>query len=131
VFYSTVASADAARVLEWYAMRWSVEVAFRDAKQELGCGQPQCRARDAALRSTPTLMLLYSAAVLWFARGGHRRYRAPVRPWYRSKAAASFADMLNTLRADCLAASFSRHPHDERVSREGIQTPLSPLQPAA
>jgi hypothetical protein len=131
VFYSTVASATAEQVLRWYAMRWSVEVAFRDAKQELGCGQPRCRARAAALRSTPTLMLLYSAVVLWFARDGHRRYRAPVRPWYRSKAAASFADMLNTLRADCLAGPFSRYPQRARVSREGLQTLLSALRPAA
>jgi hypothetical protein len=131
VFYSTVASATAEQVLEWYAMRWSIEVAFRDAKQELGCGQPRCRTRDAARRCTPTLMLLYSAVVLWFAAAGHRHYRAPFRPWYRCKAAASFADMLNTLRADCLADSFLQAPAGARVSREGLQTLLSALQPAA
>ena len=131
VFYSTVASATARDVLGWYAMRWGIEVAFRDAKQELGCGQPRCRAREAVRRSTPTLMLLYSAVVLWFARDGHRRHRPPPRPWYPAKAAASFGDMLNTLRADCLGAAFPPAPADARGSRERLQDLLAALLPAA
>ena len=131
VFYSTVASATAADVLGWYAMRWSIEATFRDAKQELGCGQPRCRTRDAARRATPTLMLLYSLVVLWFARDGHRRYRPPFRPWYPAKAAASFADMLNTLRADCLRPAFPAAPADARGPQERLQDLLAPLLPAA
>ena len=130
-YYSTVASATAEQVLGWYATRWSIEVTFRDAKQELGCGQPRCRTRAAARRATPTLMLLYSAVVLWFARDGHARYRAPRRPWYPHKDAAAFADMLNTLRAECLAAGFPRTPDDTRGPRERLHDLLAALLPAA
>jgi hypothetical protein len=43
-------------------------------------------------------MLLYSLVVLWFAQEGHRKYKPLDCPWYTSKAEASFADMLATLR---------------------------------
>ena len=42
-FYTTELGATPAQVLGWYAMRWSVEVTIRDAKQELGLAQPQAR----------------------------------------------------------------------------------------
>jgi hypothetical protein len=32
-FYSTCHKATAEQVIRWYAMRWSVEVTFRDSKQ--------------------------------------------------------------------------------------------------
>jgi len=41
---------------------------------------------------------LYSLIVLWFARERHRRWQPLACPWYTSKAAPSFADMLGTLR---------------------------------
>ena len=40
-FYSTCSDASAEQVLTWYAMRWSLEVAFRDSKQSLGFEDPQ------------------------------------------------------------------------------------------
>jgi hypothetical protein len=102
-FYSTDTGADVLQVLTWYATRWSIELTFRDCKQELGLAQPQGWAEMAARRSTPTLFLLYSLVVLWFSRRGHALFRPTPRPWYTSKAHATFADMLHTLRADCLA----------------------------
>jgi DDE superfamily endonuclease len=130
-YYSTVASATAEQVLGWYATRWSIEVTFRDAKQELGCGQPRCRTRAAAERATPTLMLLYSAVVLWFAHDGHARYRAPCRPWYPHKAAAGFADMLNTLRAECLRPALPPTPAGAAGPQERLLDLLASLLPAA
>ena len=99
-FYSTRHEADAEQVLTWYANRWSIEETFHDAKGHLGFEQPQGWTRHAVERTAPTAMWLYSLIVLWFAAEGHRHYRAPNRPWYRSKSCASFADMLNTLRCE-------------------------------
>jgi len=97
-FYSTCADATAEQVIAWYAMRWSIEVAFHDSKQHLGFEQPQSWRPKAVERTAPLAMLLYTLIVLWFAREGHRDYRPADCPWYRSKAAPSFADMLTTLR---------------------------------
>ena len=97
-FYSTSSDATAEQVIAWYAMRWSIEVTNHDSKQHLGFEQPQGWTRAAVERTAPLAMLLYSLVVLWFAREGHRSWRPMVCPWYTSKTAPSFADMLNTLR---------------------------------
>jgi hypothetical protein len=97
-FYSTCYEASAEQVIIWYAMRWSVEVTFRDGKQQLGFEQPQGWSRRAVERTAPLALLLYSLIVLWFAREGHRRWRPLDCPWYVSKRDPSFADMRATLR---------------------------------
>jgi hypothetical protein len=97
-FYSTSWDATAEQVIAWYAMRWSLEVTNHDSKQQLGFEQPQGWSRRSVERTAPLAMLLYSLVVLWFAREGHRSWRPLLCPWYTSKTAPSFADMLGTLR---------------------------------
>jgi hypothetical protein len=97
-FYSTSSDATAEQVIAWYAMRWSIEVTNHTSKQHLGFEQPQGWTRRSVERTAPLAMLLYSLIVLWFAREGHRSWRPMVCPWYTSKTAPSFADMLSTLR---------------------------------
>lgn len=101
-FYSTCHDATAEEVIAWYAARWSIEVSFHDSKQSLGFEEPQGWRRNALERTAPVAMLLYSLIVLWFAREGHRRYRPLQCPWYTSKSAPSFADMLATLRRETI-----------------------------
>ena len=97
-FYSTNWTASGEQVLAWYAMRWSMEVTNHDSKQCLGFEEPQGWTRRSVERSAPVAMLLYSLIVLWFASAGHRQWSPVDCPWYRSKTAPSFADMLRTLR---------------------------------
>lgn len=98
VFYSTCSDATAEQVIGWYAMRWSIEVMNHDSKQHLGFEEPQGWSRRSVERTAPLAMLLYSLIVLWFAREGHRQWHPLLCPWYTSKTAPSFADMLGTLR---------------------------------
>jgi hypothetical protein len=135
-FYSTVAPADAEQVLLWYAMRWGVEVAFRDAKQEMGAGQPRGYTRAAVERSTPTLMLLYSLAVLWFDRAGRHGWHAPRLPWYPAKRHPSFADMLAALRQHTLEhnlglAGLFQDPATPPGARKAAETLMALLKQAA
>ena len=97
-FYSTFHEATAEQVISWYAMRWSVEVTFRDSKQCLGFEEPQGWSRRAVERTAPLAMLLHTLVVLWFAKEGHRLWRPPTHRWYPSKADPSFSDMLRALR---------------------------------
>ena len=125
-FYSTCAEASAQEVLTWYAMRWSIEVTFHDAKQHLGFEQPQGWTRQAAQRTAPVAMLLYSLIVLWFAKTGHRLYSPPHRPWYPKKTHASFADMLATLRSH----SIRREVLSTGLSGRGCRKVLNMLKHA-
>jgi hypothetical protein len=82
MFYCTRLDWDARQILSCYASRWAIEVTFENCKQLLA----------------PMALVLYSLIVVWFHRVGHRLVEYPERPWYRSKAAPSFADMISTLR---------------------------------
>ena len=121
VFYSTAADATAEDVIQWYAWRWSEEVTFHDAKQQLGFEDPQGWTRQAVEHTAPVAMLLYSLIVLWFVREGHRHYRESPLPWYRSKARPSFRDMLVTLRR----ASVRQQVLSLGLSGPGSRTPLT------
>ena len=130
-FYSTVADATAEQVLHWYAMRWSIEVTFHDAKQHLGFEQPQGWSRRAVERTAPMAMLLYSLIVLWFAESGHRLYEPVLRPWYVGKSHASFADMLTTLRRASVREQIFPMGLTRRGRRKILQTLDTALQAAA
>ena len=130
-FYSTRHDASGEQVLVWYAMRWSIEVAFQNSKTHLGFEKPQGWTRQAVERTAPTAMLLHTLIVLWFARCGHRRYRQPDCPWYRSKRHASFADMLTTLRCESVREQVLSTPPSRRGSRKVLRTLLHAIQQAA
>lgn len=115
-FYSTCVEATAVDLLIWYAMRWSIEVAFHDSKQHLGFEEPQGWSRRAVQRTAPMAMLLYSLIVLWFNQEGHCHFVPLNRPWYHQEHDPSFADMLATLR---------RQSIHERVLSWGLSGPGS------
>lgn len=115
-FYSTCANASAEDVITWYARRWTIEATFHDSKQHLGFEQPQGWSRRAVERTAPLAMIFYTLVVLWFAGEGHREYRPLNCPWYKSKSAPSFADMLATLR---------RLSVRKRINELGLQGPGS------
>jgi hypothetical protein len=101
----------AERVLELYALRWSIEVAFRDAKQLVGVGEAQNRTRAAVERTAPFGFLCLTVAIAWYALAGHApgdvRERRRRQPWYRSKLEPSVEDMLIKLRRTVIAARLS------------------------
>jgi len=112
-------------------MRWSIEVTFHDAKQQLGFEQPQGWSRRAAERTAPVAMLLYSLIVLWFAKVGHRQYQPPNRPWYPHKPHASFADMLATLKQASIREQVLQTGLHGPGSRKILESLNTALQAAA
>lgn len=101
----------AGRVLELYALRWSIEVAFRDAKQHLGVGEAQNRTRLAVERTAPFAFLCLTLAVLWYTLADTAEQdvarRRRLAPWDRAKRCPSVQDMLVALRRAIIASRFS------------------------
>jgi hypothetical protein len=101
-FFCTDVGVGACFILETYARRWSLEVAFRDAKQHLGFEDPQSQTVLAVQRTAPVALLVYGLVLLWSAS----RVAAGVepawlrRPWDRHKTAPSFRDLLVNLRRE-------------------------------
>jgi hypothetical protein len=109
---TTDLNATAARIVERYADRWPIEVAFEEGKELFGVGEARNRTEKAVERTVPFQFLTMSLAIIWYALSGHHpdvvaehRSRAP---WYLTKTTPSFADMLAKLRRVIIACQF--HP---------------------
>ena len=89
----------AAAVITGYCRRWSVEVAFCDAKQLLGFHDPQVWCALAVERAAPMAWFVGTLVVCWYAESGQYGPQAQRhRPWYKAKETPSFADMLAACR---------------------------------
>ena len=130
-YYSTLADAPAQTVLDAYGMRFSIEQTIQDCKGQLGFEQPQNWTKQAMRRTAPLAMLLYTLIIWWFSQTGQHDWQAPDRPWYRGKVAASFADMLATLRCQSVKASISATLPHEQGEGKIMKTLLHVLQQAA
>jgi hypothetical protein len=106
-----------------YAARWSIEVAFFDARQTLGVGQARNRTRQAVERTVPFRPDL--------PEPGHRlvRHRRPLSPadaaerrsrsrWYTTKTEPSFEDMTIKLRRVLIADRFRPSRPDQATPEE-------------
>lgn len=111
-FFATDPHISIQTMLETYAKRWSLELAFRDVKQHCGFERSQARTAKAVQRSGPFAFVTYTLTVAWFCRFGHHQYPLALRimPWYRHKYWASFADMHQLLRFTLLHEKFSHTP---------------------
>jgi len=100
VFVSTNPVLPPKTIIETFSERWPLEVTFHDAKGKLGFEDPQNRTERAVERTAPMALWLYSLVVIWYLRTGQhlRAARIGALPWYQSKAAPAFSDMLATLR---------------------------------
>jgi len=120
-FFTTDTQASAQDVLVRYSRRWSIEVAFQNAKSHFGFEDPQNWTRKAVERTAPMAMVIYSLVIAWFTDVGHKRCKFPKRPWYTKKARASFTDMLATIRKESLREYFLSTPEWNEHSRKIIR----------
>lgn len=118
-FFCTDLTVDHTFILEGYARRWTIEVAFYNQKQFLGFEDPQNQQATAVTRTAPLAALVYALVLLWYAARVQQGRSSdwPVRPWYRSKATPSFPDMLTALRQDSWRLHFSDPPSPTPVAQ--------------
>lgn len=97
-FYSTDPKLSASAIISLYTGRWSIEVTFQEAKQQLGLASPRNRKEKSVLRTVPCLLGLYSLVSILF----HRQHQGKTPkacsfPWY-SKSEVTFSDALSSVR---------------------------------
>lgn len=99
-FFSTDLTLSPLKILEAFALRWPLEVCFRDVKQFLGFEDPQNRVTKATQRTAPFVLYIYDLSLLWYAQSGYRSAPQSTldRIWYNRKTSVSFEDILRTLR---------------------------------
>ncbi|MCP5020989.1 MAG: transposase [bacterium] len=113
----------AQEVIQLYCQRWSLEETFGWVKSRLGFEDPQNRTERAVQRTAPMAMWTYSLVILWYVNWSKRRTRLPLRlaPWYRTKKAPSFADMLATLRCQSWTLWISDQAGGDRLDQKKLE----------
>ncbi|MCW2942954.1 MAG: transposase, family [Actinomycetia bacterium] len=110
------------QIIERYAARWSIEVAFEDAKQIFGAGDARNRKAAAVRRAVPFALACQTLTMLWYATAGHDAADLAARrehqPWYTSKAQLSTTDMIAKLRRVLIAAKYRPSRPDQPTPAE-------------
>src|SRR5204863_778796 len=90
--------ADAAQRVEWFVLRWTVEVTFHEVRAHLGVETQRQWSDLAIVRTTPALLALFSLVIV-FAQQLLDGHSFPVRQaaWY-TKALPTFSDTLAFVR---------------------------------
>ena len=97
-FFSTDLTATPAAIASRCAGRWSIEVTFRDTKQDLGGQNPQSFKRQGPERAACLALWLHGLTWFWYLEQHPQGGTWIPRPWYPRKATPSFLDALAALR---------------------------------
>lgn len=95
--YTTDLNMSAREAIEWYGLRWGIEVMIRDAKQ-MGVGEAPVRAKRSVERVIPFGLLTMATIIHWHLSSGQGLDAVRKRPWWREDRAPSFSDMRAALR---------------------------------
>ena len=98
-FFSTELSLDATCVIEWFVLRWNIEVTFEEIRSQLGFETQRHWSKKSINRVTPILMGLYSLVFL-FALERMKKYpiKAQSTAWYKKTNLVTFSDLLVFIR---------------------------------
>ena len=99
-----------ARIIEYYARRWNIEVTFEECRALLGLETTRHWCRQSVLRVTPILLGLFTAVVLIWHELPNARQRmiATTTPCY-PKQSVTFADTLAAVRRELWEQTLLRH----------------------
>src|SRR5581483_6885473 len=99
----------------------------------LGFADPQHQTVTAVARTAPLAGRGYDLGLLWYAAHAHqgRTIGWLLRPWYRSKTAPSFLDMLTAVRQDSSRLHFSDPPSPTPTAQKPPTSWPAPLQTTA
>ncbi len=109
------------QIVEWFVLRWQLEVTFEDARTHLGIETQRQWSDLAILRTTPALLGLFSLVTL-FAHQLLQGQSLPARraAWYQ-KSVPTFSDTLAFVRQHLWPASLSymspAHPDMVEIPR--------------
>jgi len=119
---STKLEAEPQQILEWFVLRWAVEVTFEEVRAHLGVETQRQWTEKAIARTTPCLLGLYSLTAL-LAASLLKQQELPIRraAWY-AKQSATFSDTIALVRRHLWS---HHHFQMSRISNDMIKVPRS------
>jgi hypothetical protein len=107
---STDLEAGARQIVEWFVLRWQLDVTFHEVRAHLGVETQRQWSDLAILRTTPALFALFSLVTLVAHHLGQRACLARPAVWY-DKSLPTFVDALAAVRRELWAiALFAPSP---------------------
>ena len=103
-FFSTDVELEASQIINYFVLRWNIEVTFEEVRASLGVETQRQWSDKAIARTTPLLMGLYSFVTL-VAFTMHQikpLVSINVASWYDKKGELTFSDILALVRRDIL-----------------------------
>jgi hypothetical protein len=116
-FLATDIEAQPHDILAWFVCRWQVEVTFEEVRAHLGVETQRQWSDKAILRTTPTLLALFSiVALLAHDLAQSRKLTPRTAAWY-PKSVLTFSDAIAAVRREIWAhqISFTSRPRRDRV----------------
>lgn len=106
-FFSTDETLVPEQIINWFVLRWNIEVTFAETRAHLGVETQRQWSDKAIARSTPSLMALFSLICL-FAIEMLKNRALPVlsTAWYNKKSDATFSDILAFIRRSIWAENY-------------------------
>lgn len=98
-FFSTDQNLLAAKVVEYFVLRWNLETTFEETRAHLGIETQRQWSDEAINRTTPILMGLFSLVCLMALRlANGRGIQTLVTAWYDKKNQATFSDVMRFVK---------------------------------
>ena len=106
-FFSTDLQLAPEQIINWFVLRWNIEVTFVEIRAHLGMETQRQWSDKAIARTTPCLMALFSLICL-FAIEMLKNQSLPIlsTAWYNKKAEATFSDILAFVRRNIWAENY-------------------------
>ena len=99
VFFSTDADLSATKIIEYFVLRWNIEVTFEEARAHLGIETQRQWSDKSIARTTPLLMGLFSLVTLIALKLRSTYQLAPLSTaWYPKNDNATFSDIIAFVR---------------------------------
>jgi hypothetical protein len=116
-FFSTDTEMAASSIIEWFVLRWNVEVTFEEVRAHLGVETQRQWSDKAIGRTTPVLMGLYSLACL-MARNLSQtvEWKPAWAAWYDKGNQATFSDVMALIRRSIWSARYFSNSSTEADS---------------
>ena len=112
-FFSTDTQLTSIQIVEYFVLRWGVEVTFQESRRHLGVETQRQWADKAIARSTPALMGLFSIVCLMALRliSTGKELIPQTTAWYQ-KQDATFSDVLAFVRRYIWADKYVKSTHN-------------------
>lgn len=110
VFFSTNISLEPVKIINYFILRWNLEVTFFETRAHLGVETQRQWSDKAIQRTTPLLMGLYSLITLIGVEMNKARSLvvAETTSWYDKKGELTFIDILAVVRRSIWSKRFSK-----------------------